>query len=187
MKILLLILLLLSTSFVFGQKTIDQLKSETKNFRNNKRFEIEYDKFKDKSAVSFSSFSVLSTERGGGIIYFGLSFSYDGETLKSSPEKYNLFFLSSGSVWRFLKNRNLIFLLDAERLPFGEGAHNGRIVSSRRSSGVSESVTFSITRKDLERLVNSKETEFQLGSFTGKLTDEHKQMLKDMLKLSAIN
>lgn len=185
MKILLFLLIFLFVQPVFCQKTLDQLKNETKTFQNNKRFEIEYDKFKDSSVVRFSSFSIYSAKPGGGIIYFGLSFPFEGNVLKSTPDRINLFFLSSGAAWRFLKLHNLIFILDDERLDLGEGRHNGRINSAGRSA-VSESVTFSLTTDELEEIADSKQTELQLGAFEGKLTAEHKQMIKDFIKLGTI-
>ncbi len=161
------------------------MQAEIKTFRNNKRFSVEYDKFNDRSNAKFASFSIYSTVRGGGIIYFGLSFTFEGNKLKSNADKFNLTFWSSGSAWRFLKDHSLIFLLDDERFPYGEGVHDGRTTSNRIAI-VAESVSFSITKEDVEKIANSKKTELQLGTFVGALTDEHKQMLKDMLVLSKL-
>jgi hypothetical protein len=129
---------------------------------------VEYDKFKDLSFVSSESVRV-------GAVTMTAKAMHKGE----KPEKvdYYLTFRSSSRSWRFLYDRDLTFLVDGTRLQLGKGDRNSNILSGR----VTETLIYTISRGDLEKLVGAASVEMQLGLVEAKLDDKDKKGLREIL------
>lgn len=185
MKKLLPFFILLFTFSVFAQeKTIED---KIKTFANAKRFQISYDKFKDKTTIQFGWFNVSGSKENQSnafFLSFGAAFAYAGQA-PAQPENYTLWFSSSTSKWAFLDRRHLIFLVDGERIDIGDGNRSGK-VSSGRYVSVTEAMSYVISATVFQKIANGKSVEFQLGKFTAALKAEHTQMLKDIQSLTAI-
>ncbi len=163
------------------------LESKIKTFRNNKRFSVKYDKFKDRSFVDVGPFVVGGNMRyvvSGSQLYMTARFIYAGQTIKAPVENFALWFRATGKDWEFLKARDLYAIADGERFDFGEGRYDGDVSASRRSVGVSETLGFIIPAAAFEKLGKAQNVELRIGDFEMKLKDEHKEAFRDLLSLS---
>jgi hypothetical protein len=209
MKKLLTITLLICglSSLVFAQtenltsKTVEDLKQQTKSFKDRRKYEIRYDKFEDQTLVRFSGnnlvtsgeqFGAMLAGAMGGrsslsvvpILLLGAGFVFTGDTLKQSPKDYIIYFDYSGESWAFLKNSNLIFLVDDERIQFGEGQVDRTI---KKQGGVNEIVGFRASKDDLLKIGNGKSVELKIGSLTRKLKPAQAQMFSNVVKLADLS
>jgi len=181
MKIISLVLLVLSFSFVsFAQSTVTDLKTRAKN-EKLKDLIITYDKFKDKAQVATKPQNLIGSWEGGmaifatgmigpnkaqTLLFLTIGYEFKGETLDKTPNHYAIIFESNSSDWNFLKgDRNLYVLYDEKRLELSPLAADSDIKWSRMSPSVSvsESLGFGITRSDLEEIMKAKKVEFKLG------------------------
>jgi hypothetical protein len=175
MKPLLLALLLLSLA-----PAPQDLQSRIKTFRNNKRFSVRYDRFRDETRVSVGPFFVGGTGAyvmsGRQLEMSAVFFRSPGETVKT----IYLLFESRSSNWTFLKSRELFVIVDRERLSFGEGERD----SDLRGRGVSESLVFDIPIETFEKISKASTSELKVGPLELTLKDEHKEAFRDLLSLS---
>lgn len=182
-------------------KTLENLKQQAKSFKDRRKYEIKYDKFEDQTLVRFSGNNLvtsgeqfgaaLATAMGGGsslssipILLLGAGFIFTGETLKESPKEYVIYFDYSGESWAFIKNSKLIFLVDDERIQFGEGEVDRTI---KKSGGVNEIIGFKASKEDLLKIGNGKSVELKIGSLARKLKTEQAQMFANVVKLSDLS
>lgn len=200
MKLLLIILIFTFSFATFGQdvasvKTVKEIQSQAKTFRNGKRYAISYDKFEDRTLVSFSGFNMIgfgesvamaianSSPNGrtakASSLALGAGFVFQGDTLKQEPADYFIYFYYSGDDWKFLKSSKLIALVDGERIQFGDGDADRDV----KYSGVSELVGFKASKEELQKLSQAKSVEMKIGNFVRVLKPEHLQMFGDILKL----
>ncbi len=209
MKKLLLITLLVSCFSVlaFAQaesltsKTVEELKQQAKTFKDRRKYEIRYDKFEDQTLVRFSGNNlVTSGEQFGAmlgtamrgssslssipILLLGAGFVFTGDALKEAPKDYLIYFDYSGESWAFIKNSKLIFLVDDERIQFGEGQVDGTI---KKQGGVREIIGFKASKDDLLKIGNGKSVELKIGSLARKLKPEQAQMFSNVVKLGDLS
>jgi hypothetical protein len=175
--IILLCILYLASSFAQSP----DLQTKIKGFKNSKRFNVKYDKFKDLTIVSVGTFNIGST--GNYIIsgdMYGLSayFGFKG-TKTRPPDNFYLAFDHTGKEWRFLQSRELYLLIDGERERISNGNHDGKV---RR--GVSERLLFEIPSGTFSKIASAKTVELQVGGFEMSLKDEHLQAFRDLLSLT---
>lgn len=165
--------------FGFGQSMEEKIKT----FTDKRAYKISYDKFKDKTTVFFRAYFIDRTKNSKSAvkrITFGAGFSFTGQKLENVDE-FIFVFESYENKWSFLDNYSLIFLVDGNKITF-KGNRNGEI--SRFGNTVTETLTYSVSRKDFEVIANSKVSEFQLANFEAELKDKPKQMVKNMLALA---
>jgi hypothetical protein len=188
---------------IFSQtvKTTADLKQQIKTLEERERYRIEYYKSQTKIYVAMAHL-IPGKIRGDGDVFFTGNFRFDGKELKEDVQTFELKF-TSGSYdgQRFLTNRLLIVLVDGVRMDFGEGNREAYVVStggsqmsaSRRSpdefdslssSYNREELSFKASREQIEQIGSGKQVEFLLGDFPAVMTDESKQMLKNLLLLS---
>lgn len=182
-------------------KTVEELKQQTKSFKDRRKYEINYDKFEDRTVVRFSGNNlVTSGEQFGAMLaaaaagrrsaaavpmlLLGAGFIFSGNTLKESPKDYVIYFDYSGESWAFLKNSKLIFLVDDERIQFGEGEVDRTV---KRQGGVAEIVAFKASEEDLLKIGSGKIVELKIGSLVRKLKPEQSQMFSNVVKLGDLS
>lgn len=155
------------------------LESKIKTFRNNKRFSVKYDKFRDDTHLSVGPFFV-----GGTKAYIGRGFQLEMSAhifLQKKPAKdVYLQFTAKGRNWTFLKNSEMFVLVDGERMQYGEGDLDSEI----RRGGVRESVVFQIPADQFLKLSQATSAELKIGNVELTLKDEHKEAFRDLLSLS---
>jgi hypothetical protein len=182
-------------------KTIEQLKQQSKNLKDHRKYDVSYDKFDDMSVVRFSGNNlVTSGEQFGAmlgtamrgssslsnipILLLGAGFIFNGDTLKESPKDYYIYFDYSGESWAFIKNSKLIFLVDGERIQFGDGEADRTI---KKQGGVSEIIGFKASKDDLLKIGNGKSVELKIGSLARKLKPEQSQMFLNVVSLGDLS
>lgn len=158
--------------------TTEQLKERTKTFRNNKRFSVEYDRFKNLTHISVGPFRV---EDG---LVSGLSveawFTFKGTTRPAETTTVYLTVSRYGSGWAFLDDRRLLAIIDGQRLDFGEGDRE----SSVRRGGVSEALYYDMPFERFEQVANAKSVEMRIASKEFTLKDEHREAFRDLISLA---
>ncbi len=182
-------------------KTPEDLKRQAKTFKDHRKYEIRYDKFEDMSIARFSGNNLVtsgeqfgallgkamagsSDPRGVPMLLLGAGFVFSGDTLKESPKHYVIYFDYSGESWAFIKSSKLIFLVDDERIQFGEGKSDRTV---KKQSGVQEIISFLASKDDLLRIGNGKSVELKIGSLTRKLKPQQAQMFLDIVKLGDLS
>ncbi len=133
-----------------------------RQFKHNGRFITRYDKFKDQTSIILAPFPVTGTIRyvmSSEMLGMGAMFIHPGQKLSRTVDKIALYFQSSSKDWKYLRDRQLIALIDGERVPLGEGERNSDI----KLGGVEETLFFPISRETLARITNGKMVEIQLG------------------------
>lgn len=148
------------------------------------RVKVEYDRFRDVTVVSTSDMEPAQA-RASGSLALTVSFAYKGIT-KTQASLGTLFFhamSSSQTGWRFLRDRELIVLADGERMNFGQGDHEGRIYRSM----VAETITFSASVEQLERIGKSQTVQLQLGPEEYALRPGQIDTIADMAALMKAN
>ncbi len=182
MKLLAIALLVLTLTPV-----PQDLESKIKTFRNNKRFSVKYDKFKDRTIVDVGPFVVGGNMRyfaSGSQMYMTARFLTPGPTVNGNVKSFALWFRATGKNWQFLKSRELYAIADGERFEFGEGRYDGDVSGSSRGIGVSETLGFIIPVDAFEKLGKAQNAELRIGDFEMKLKEEHKEAFRDLLALS---
>jgi hypothetical protein len=187
MKILPILLIILAFSLSgFAQKTESQLKTEVKEFKNNRRYIVKYDKFTDKTTVVYQGSvlgSTMSYVASGTMIQ--LHAAYGFRAGDKPYEGYILYFKSSGKNWSFLKDQSLYVLADDKRIEMGDGKRDSDI--NRGIFGeyrTSEFLGFEMSKEQLAELGNAKNLEIKLGGREFKIKDDDKQAFLNLIKLS---
>lgn len=182
-------------------KTIEELKQQAKSFKDRGKYQIHYDKFEDTSIARFSGNNLvttgeqfgaaLATAMGGRssissipILLLGGGFLFTGDALKESPKDYFIYFDYSGESWAFLKNSKLIFLVDDERIQFGDGEADRSI---KKQGGVKEIIGFKASKEDLLKIGNGKSVELKIGTLERKLKPEQAQMFLNIISLGNLS
>jgi len=172
--------LILALLLVFALQQDDALTQRIKTFRNNKRFSVKYDKFRDETILKVGPFFVGGTK---AYIMSGRQLEMSAAFVKSPGKMVTtiyLLFKSKSSDWTFLKSRGLYVLADGERLSFGEGDRDSRI----RGPGVSETLVFDIPIEAFSRISKANSSELKIGPLELTLKDEHKEAFRDLVSLS---
>jgi hypothetical protein len=181
-------------------KTPEDLKQQAKTFKDHRKYEIRYDKFEDMTVARFSGNNLVtsgeqfgallgkamagsSDPRGVPMLLLGAGFIFSGDTLKESPKDYIIYFDYSGESWAFIKSSKLIFLVDGERIQFGDGEADRTI----KKQGVAEIIGFRASKDDLLKIGNGKSVELKIGSLARKLKSEQAQMFLNIVKLGDLS
>jgi hypothetical protein len=98
-------------------------------------------------------------------------------------QRLRLRFISSSEHWKYLRYRNLYFLIDGESESLGEPDHDGSVFSR----SVLEQMTVPVDRSFLEKLANSSYAEFKIGIYEGVFPDSAKMRLKTFLGINNNN
>lgn len=183
MKKLLPLLILMFVFTASGQSLRDKINT----FKHKNAYKVEYDKTENRTRVEFGELPVNrtgGTESRVNTVFMGASFFFEGEAVPDNVETFNLYLQSFCPRWCFLENHSLIFSAGAERIDLGNGNFNGA-VGHGHGEDVTETMVYTISRANLEKIANAGKSEFQLGNFVSVLRDEHKQMLRNILELAS--
>jgi len=155
------------------------IQQRIKNFRNSKRFSVRYDKFRNDTIVSVGPFFIGGTK---SYVVRGFQLEMTAYLLldKGPIDHIYLRFDSSSRDWTFLKNSELLALVDGERMQFGEGDRDSDI----RRGGVSESMIYPIPIERFLKMGQAASTELKIGRVELTLKDEHKEAFRDLVSLA---
>jgi hypothetical protein len=151
------------------------LEAKTKSFKNNKRFQVTYDRFKDRTWVTAGPF----IDR----VNITASFTFEGERQTRPISDVMLILDSHSNTWRFLNNRDLYAIVDGERLELGEGRRTGYVSTGYRSVGVTERLIFDVPLAVFEKFSTAKSVELKVGFIEFALKNEHVIAFRDLLSL----
>jgi hypothetical protein len=182
----------LALIFAFGglmlaqdTKPSSDLKQKIKTFKNNRRFSVRYDKFKNSTHVSVGPFNIGGDKAyifSGAMLGMGADFFFQGQTLKEGVEEIYLVFDSRSKDWRFLDGRDLYAIVDGERMELGKGERSSDV----RRGSVSELIIYKLPIDTFSKIANAKAVELKVGSIELKLKDEHLIAFKDLLSLTKV-
>lgn len=171
------------TGLAIAQETrpSPDLKQRIKTFKNNKRFSVNYDKFKDSTNISVGPFAV-SPEKGS-VLAMSADFQFDGQTVREDVTSIFLDFVSysafRGGGWTFIDHRDLYAIVDGERMELGTGDWKSHL------DGLShEDLTFVLPIGTFKKIAEAKVVELKVGLNEMKLKDEHFIAFKDLLSLT---
>lgn len=131
-----------------------------------KGFEMDYDKFKDETEISFDD--------GLSPKFIGW-FQHSGQSLKKDIDEFNFTFMGSRqrcTGYCFKNDPGLIFLIDGERVKTPE-----------IENFLGDTITFQIGRAMVAKIAAAKEVQFQVGPFEGTWKDKTLAKFKTLLDL----
>lgn len=179
MKPLLILALLLALT---GNAAAQDVEQRVKEFRNSKKFSIEYDKFTDESRIAVGPFDISDSIKTISIYSLRMTarFIFSGKRLTNPAEDFALLFRSRSREWQFLRNHDLYMLIDGERVTVGEAEYDGNV----ESGGVSEFMRYLVSPDLVKRIAGAKQVELKIGRWEVTLKDEHKEAFRDLFSLS---
>jgi hypothetical protein len=134
-----------------------------------KGFRVDYDKFKDRTDVSY-----LSTDYKG-LLQSWFSFTYDGQNLQKNVETFYVTFLGTGRCYGFcFKQPTLILLIDGDR----------HAISNNQLADI---VRFPLPRSIVEKIANAKIVEFQVGTYEEVWKPKAIEKWRQLLGLGTLN
>ncbi len=142
----------------------------------------DYDKFDQKTTVRLHPLTV----KEGLLDEFGIyaGFTYPGQTF-STPKTVTLGFaytsVSEAYAPRFDKSRDLILLLDGERVPLGTAEYDKNSAATLIGTMHIETMKLHLPLPAFARIANARTVEARLGSFEMKLEEKHMQGLRQVL------
>lgn len=157
------------------------LKDQIKTFKNNKKFAVEYDRFKNLTDVTAGPFDVRGIN-----LELSASFTFEGEIQKEPIKSVWLIFDSRSLNWQFLSNRELLAIIDQERVTLGEGERGSSVNSSRGRYGrvtLHERLVFELPLETFQRLAKAKAVQLRVGPIEVSLKNEHLKAFSDLLSL----
>jgi hypothetical protein len=158
-----------------AQGQTNELQQRIKTFRNNKRFEVKYDRFKDETHVSVGPF-YPDHKAVGMEAHFFFKGKEPGEPIK------DVYFIlrAYGRDWRLLNSRTLYGIINGARIEFGEGQRHSNI----QLGSVSETLTFIMPMESFAKIASAKSAELKISSIEFALNDEHFAAFRDFLSLA---
>ena len=202
-KITLFITLVLTVP-VCGQ-SVESLKARIKK-EKIKDVAVGYDKFRDQTLISTTPKNLIGNWEGataivaagmGGpgvtgqsILLLTVRTTWRTQTLSETPADFELVFTSSANNWVYLKgDNNVYFLLDGERLELHPIAKDSGLTYDPIGPGVgvSEEISFRVTRDDLQKVATAKKVELRLGNSTPRIwKPEWSKRFEDLLALTVL-
>jgi hypothetical protein len=157
-------------------KTSAEMTKQLKALKAEKTYALVYDKASDVSKIY--GFSENFDEAGKyklDFLRFGLAFFFAGQTLKASPDSFNLTFQADGKKPQFAASHSLKFTIDGETLDLGDARYVGKDM---------EYLNFKLTREQLAKIAKGKNVRAQIGAAEVALKPEHIKMFANLLALS---
>lgn len=171
--------LAITFALLCASTVIAQDAGPPRKFKHGAKFATRYDKFKDQTTVLFYPMAVSGTARyllSSEMLGLFAAFTYSGKTQPASVSEVIIAFTSTSPDWVYLKDRELIALVDGERLPLGEAARD----SSVKYGGVEEMLAVTVSYDHLLKLTNARVVEMKLGDREIKLKEKHLEALRDL-------
>lgn len=169
--ILVLSLLIAFTGLLPSQERPDAGQSPDKVVVKDKRLDIEYDKVRDRTNIQLKDEYALDIKPGRlASLKLNIYYHCSGQDSGCRPYTVLLSFVAYGSGRVFEKsNRELILLLDNQRLPLGQLDWDGSTSESSPNVNTIEQMTVYVPTSTFERMLRAKAIEGQIGSTTFKV------------------
>lgn len=127
------------------------------------RKDVHYDKFKDETIVTLEHGIDLPFNSGSGLSWLSLRpvFTCDGNHPLCVPEEVTLHFFAAGSRWNFMKDHELILMVDGRRLPLST-RWDGE--TSTGTWATLEYIDAEVSYRTFVEIIRGKRVEGELGS-----------------------
>jgi len=172
LKLILALSLLIAYPWLLpSQEKPDAGQSPDKVVVKDKRLDIEYDKVRDRTSIQLKDDYALDI-KPGRLVSLKLNIYYhcSGQDSGCRPYTVLLGFVADGSGWVFQKSdRELILLLDNQRLPLGQLDWDGSTSESSSNGNTIEQMTVYVPTSTFERMLQAKVIEGQIGATTFKV------------------
>lgn len=171
LKLILVLSLLISLAGVLpSQEKPDAGQSPEKAAVKDKRLDIEYDKARDRTIIQLKDEYALEIKPGRlASLKLNIYYHCSGQDSGCRPYTVLLSFIADGSGFVFEKSdRELILLVDNQRLPLGQLDWDGSSESSPNVTTM-EQMTVYVPTSTFERMLRGKVIEGQIGSTTFKV------------------
>ena len=172
---ILFLVLLLSASVAFAQKTNSQLVSQIHNGKIKLTFEGGSTKL---MAVAENFTDAEARSARVMAMNFAIGFFYPGQTLERMPNDMLLTFWVMSKKPVFAERHSLTFYVDGDEIIVGDGRYSARARENM------EYLNFTVSRDVLAKIASTSNVHFKLGDSTFKFSNDHMRMLADLLMLS---
>lgn len=183
MRHLAIVLLFAFTAAIHGQT----IQERVAKLDGGKKYEVAYDKFKDRTSVRSPQRVLKNLRKGWGTgLGWYIAMEFEGKELKGEPTYWLVFRdYGGGDYWR---DRDLIALADGARLGLGRGSYDNAVNSSnwggRRTVSVSQWMMYKLSPENWKAISAASHLEFQIGDVEGRLDEDAYPILRDMASLA---
>lgn len=184
-QIFLIILLLFISSFaaLAQTKNNDVNYSQIKSLKASKKLVLEYDEASNMTKVmAFGEDFGHDQNRSNNLsaFSFGMTFSYQGKSVTSSPQSFITTFWAEGKKSGFSSAHALTIVVDGETFELGEARY------AKKKGGDTEYLNFNFPREVLEKIVAGKNVQMKMGNANFKFTAEHLKLFSGLLAISSV-
>ncbi|HZG52670.1 MAG TPA: hypothetical protein VEZ40_11090 [Pyrinomonadaceae bacterium] len=145
------------------------------------RFTANYDKSENRTTVQIDPRAAKPVMELGADIVLTAFFRYAGQELREPVGYATLRFSSDSRNWRFIPNRELVILVDGERISFLNGGRLGRLYEPPGRVQIDNMLYFGISRDDLAKIAGGRVVEVKLGNKSFKLSSVQLDALGDLV------
>ena len=154
-------------------------------FKDEVEIETSYDKFDDKTTVLLSPMTIKSGLLDELGIYAG--YAYSGQH-RTAPKTFTLGFsylaLADIPNPQFRERRDLILLIDGERVPLGAMIYDSDSKSTLLGTVQMETMKLHLSPQIFVRIATAKSVEARLGTVEFTLTGHHQTGLSKLIATS---
>lgn len=136
--------------------------------------EVKYDRFKDSTLISIEPIPLFGTERNG--LELSVVYGFSGQTPPATKTLIGFQFFSMSDRQKFALDRELIFLVDGERVRVGAMSLDTATVIN---GVVFEAMHIGMSYSTFSKLANGKKVEGQVGATEFELKTEHLKSLRE--------
>lgn len=175
-------------------KTKRTLREKIKSLEKNRLYSADYDKFEDETIVTVSlsvkdeSFKLSDLTSKSSTELYGIDltalFWFEGQELQKDVDEFVLRFTAVSRKWRWSDEKDLIAIIDGERVKLGNGK---RVSKVRKGGSVYESLSWTVPKATFEKIANGKSVEVRVGSDEIKFNSKQLQRLKGFLSLAIVD
>jgi hypothetical protein len=145
------------------------------------RLTAKYDKSENRTTVQIDPRAAKPVMELGDDIVLTAFFRYAGQELREPVESAALRFSSDTRNWRFIPNRELVVLVDGERISFVNGGRLGRLYEPPSRVQIDNMLYFGISRDDLSKIAGGRVVEMKLGNKSFKLSAVQLDALRELV------
>lgn len=185
LKLILVLSLLITFAGVLpSQEKPDAGQSPDKAVVKDKRLDIEYDKVRNRTIIQLKDEYALEIKPGKlASLKLNIYYHCSGQDSGCRPYTVLLSFVAEAGGWVFEKSgRELILLLDNQRLPLGQLDWDGSTSESSSNGTTTEQMTVYVPTSTFERMLQAKVVEGQIGSTTFKVDPRDWAATRELFK-----
>jgi len=167
-----------------SQEKPDAGQSPDKIVPKDNKLDIEYDKSRDRTNIQLRDDYALEIKPGSlASLKFNIYYHCSGQDAGCRPYTVLFSFVAGSSKWVFEKsNRELILLLDNQRVSLGQMDWDGSTSQDSSNANMIEQMTVYVPTSTFERVLRAKTVEGQIGSTTFKVDPSDLVGMRELFK-----